>query len=191
MITSGTYYIAREVSGCISARTNVSVTVNSRPASPTGQATQLFGFSAKVSDLVMNQPNVSWFATYNDAVMQINQLSNNAPLLDGVTYYGILTGVNNCGSMPTAVLVQLDLSNAELDLAQLKYYPNPVDAELNISYTDNITKVEVFTLTGQKVLNSTFQLQEVKVDLSSLSSGTYMVKIETEKASQFIKIVKR
>jgi len=29
------------------------------------------------------------------------------------------------------------------------------------------------------------------VDLSGLSSGTYMVRIQTEKASQFIKIIKK
>ena len=191
VITSGSYYLAQELSGCISTRTNVSVTVNSRPGSPTGQMNQVFGFPARVSDLVMNQPNVSWFASYDDALMQINELSKNTPLQDGVTYYGILTGTNNCGSLPTPVEVTLFVSNAELDLAQLKYYPNPVDSELNISYIEEVTKVEVFTITGQKVLSSNYQSNEVKVDLSRLSSGTYLVRIDTEKASQFVKVIKK
>src|SRR5690606_35673089 len=46
VLTTGNYYIAEEVSGCISARTNVSVVVNARPASPTGALKQVFNFAA-------------------------------------------------------------------------------------------------------------------------------------------------
>ena len=192
VITSGSYYIARENMGCISNRTNVAVNVSTRPASPTGQATQLFNFSAKVSNLVMNEPNVKWFLSANDATKLTNELSATTPLTDATTYYGILTNANNCGSLvPTAVKVTINLSNAELDLTQLKYYPNPVDSELNISYIEEINKVEVFTITGQRVFGNDYQGNEVKVDLSRLSAGTYLVKIETAKASQFVKIVKK
>jgi len=191
VITAGTYYIAFENSGCSSTRTQVVVTVSARPTSPTGQTNQLFYYSARVSNLVMNQPNVIWFASYNDAVRQQNQLSSNHFLQNGATYYGILTGTNNCGSLPTPVTVELNLSNPELDLAQLKYFPNPVDSELNITYIEEVTKVEVFTITGQKVLSNNYQSNEVKVDLSRLSSGTYLVRIDTEKASQFVKVIKK
>ncbi|WCM41013.1 glycine-rich protein [Flavobacterium sp. CBA20B-1] len=191
VITSGTYYIAQENSGCISARTQVSVNVGARPNSPTGQTTQGFSFAAKVSDLIMNQPNVRWFASYDDALDQVGQLSPSAPLQNGATYYGILVSTNGCGSYPTAVTVEVTVSTQELDLTQLKYYPNPVDSALHISYNEAITKVEVFTLTGQKVMSNEFNAIEVTTDLSRLSSGTYLVKVETAKASQFIKVVKR
>ncbi|SEI03308.1 Por secretion system C-terminal sorting domain-containing protein, partial [Paenimyroides aquimaris] len=107
------------------------------------------------------------------------------------TYYGILIGANGCGSLPLAVEVTVSLSVQELDLAQLSYYPNPADSELNISYIEEINKVEIFTITGQKVLSKEFKSREVKVDLSGLSAGTYMLRIQTEKASQFIKIIKK
>src|SRR5690606_884174 len=102
VITAGTYYIAFKNPGCTSAKTQVIVTVSARPTSPTGQTNQLFGFSARISNLVMNQPNVIWFASYADAVRQQNPLSVNHLLQNGATYYGILTGTNNCGSLPTA-----------------------------------------------------------------------------------------
>ncbi|UUV22592.1 glycine-rich protein [Paenimyroides aestuarii] len=191
VITSGTYYIAQENSGCISARTQVSVNVGARPNSPTGQTTQGFSFAAKVSDLVMNQPNVRWFASYDDAIDQVGQLSPSTLLQTGATYYGILVSNNGCGSYPTAVTVEVTVSTQELDLTHLKYYPNPVDSALHISYNEAITKVEVFTLTGQKVMSNEFNAIEVTTDLSRLSSGTYLVKVETAKASQFIKVVKR
>src|SRR5690606_26094566 len=119
VITSGTYYIANELAGCISARKNVAVNVSTRPVSPTGQATQTFGPTKTVSDIKMDQPNVSWFASYDDAVKQINEIAKTTQLQDQTTYYGILTNANGCGSMPTAVLIKIDLGVQELDLAQL------------------------------------------------------------------------
>lgn len=192
VITSGSYYIANANANCISARKNIAVNVSARPASPTGQTTQLFNFSAKVSNLKMNEPNVKWFLTSDDATKLMNELSPNTPLIDATTYYGVLVNPNNCGSLiPTAVTVTINLGNESLDLTALKYYPNPVDSELNISYIEEIKKVEIFTITGQRVFGNAYQGNEVKVDLSRLSSGTYLVKIETAKASQFVKIVKK
>ncbi|WCM41012.1 glycine-rich protein [Flavobacterium sp. CBA20B-1] len=191
VLTSGSYYIAQENAGCISTRTNVAVNVSPVPNSPTGQTTQTFPYPAKVSDLVMNQPNVKWYASANDAMEMINELAPSTFLMSNTTYYGIIVNPNNCGSAPTAVTVILSVSTQELDLTQLKYYPNPVDSALHISYNEAITKVEVFTLTGQKVMSNEFNAIEVTTDLSRLSSGTYLVKVETAKASQFIKVVKR
>src|SRR5690606_10149328 len=61
VITPGTYYIAQEVSGCISTRTSVSVTVAERPESPTGLAKQTLHPSKSVSDIITNKPNVRWY----------------------------------------------------------------------------------------------------------------------------------
>lgn len=192
LITSGTYYIANELSGCMSARRNVAVNVSSVPLSPTGATFQTFLFAATIGDLRMNEPNVSWFATYTDAIDQVNELPDTTPLIDKAKYYGIIVGGNNCASTPTEVEVEVKtVGLLELDLAQLRYFPNPVDTELNINYIEDIKKVEVFTITGQKVFTNEFTSNEIRVDLSSLSSGTYMVRIETKTASQFVKIVKR
>src|SRR5690606_2308893 len=176
---------------CISTRTSVSVTVAERPESPTGLAKQTLHPSKSVSDIITNKPNVRWYASYDDAIRQTNELPKATPVQDQTTYYGILIGSNGCGSLPLAVEVTVSLGVQELDLAQLSYYPNPADSELNISYIEEINKVEVFTITGQKVLVKEFNSNEVKVDLSGLSSATYMVRIQTEKASQFIKIIKK
>lgn len=191
LIKAGSYYIAEEVSGCISNRTKVDVVVNARPSNPTGQLIQTFGSKNVVADLKMNQTGVEWYGSINDALSLTNRLANNKLLENDVTYYGIIRGTNNCPSYPTGVKVIIDLSNSELDLTHLKYYPNPIDSELNIEYNEVIKKVEVYTITGQKILSKEFDSEQIKVDLSNCSSGTYMVRIETDKASQFIKIVKK
>lgn len=191
LITSGSYYLAQEVSGCTSGRTLVYVTVNNRPTSPTGQATQNFNFKATVADLTMSQNDVAWFETYDDAVERSNELSKATPLEDSTTYYGSLISTNGCSSIPTPVTVTLNLGIPELDLAHLRYYPNPVESDLKISYTEAIEKVEVYTLLGQQVFSSDFNSKDVSIDMSRFSAGTYVIRIATHSASQFVKVIKK
>ncbi len=191
VITTGTYYISQVQSGCETARATVSVTVTPRPLAPTGNATQKFVDSAMVSNFVMNEPNVAWFASYNDAVNNENQLPSYHPLEDGKTYYGVIVGPNGCTSLPTAVKVQITLGTNDLDLAALRYYPNPTDSELTVSYKDAIKQIEVYDILGKQVKTQAFDSKEVRLNVSNLAAGTYMVKVKTDAGSQFIKIVKR
>ena len=74
------------------------------------------------------------------------------------------------------------------ELLEAEIYPNPVQNVLNINVDNAIKSVEVFTLQGQKVLNSTSN----QVDMSSLNSGIYLVKITDENNSIATKkVVKR
>ncbi len=193
VLQTGDYYIAQDLSyGCTSARANIAVTVYSIPASPTGQTIQAFNSVATIADLLMNETNVLWFASYNDAVQQINQLPQNYQLQHNETYYGILIGEAGCVSNPTAVYVTMfDVSTEEFDLAALKYYPNPTDTELNIEYVNKIKKIEIFTLSGQLVISRNYNTNQVKIDLSELSAANYIVKIQTADASQIVKIIKK
>ncbi len=190
-LTTGNYYIAQEASGCISSRTKVYVTVNTRPGSPTGMEQQSFNFKATVADLKMDQNNVVWFETYDDAMKQTNQLPPAVPLQDGVTYYAALISANGCSSLPSPVQVTINLAIQDMDLAQLRYYPNPVEANLNISYAEAIRNIEIYSISGQLLLSKSFDASEIQLDLSNLSAGTYTVRINTSNSSKFIKIIKK
>src|SRR5690606_15479980 len=139
------------------------------------------------ANLQMTSSNVKWFATYQDAWMQVNELPSTRLLQTGSTYYGILVGSSGCGSLPFPVEVTVVLGNESFDLAKLNYYPNPVTDELNINYIDDIVSVEVYSITGQKIIHKQFNSKEVKVDMSSVQSGNYMIRIVTNDAVQFIK----
>jgi len=191
VLTSGYYYVAIESYGCISNRKSVHVQVNKRPSSPTGSLVQNFNYQAKVANLVMNQLNVVWYLSYNDAINKMNALGASDLLVDATTYYGVIVDANSCNSYPTAVKVGVTLGTNDLDLEQLKYYPNPVDSELVISYIDPLENVEIYDVTGKRVFKQKYESKYVTIDFSRFSSGTYMVKIVTEKGSQFIKIIKK
>lgn len=82
------------------------------------------------------------------------------------------------------------LSTKGFDAATFDYYPNPVKDFLNLSYSQKISDVTVFNLLGQQVFSKTIGQNQSKIDLSNLSKGAYLVKINSEDQTQTIKIVK-
>ncbi|WKW47581.1 choice-of-anchor L domain-containing protein [Myroides sp. JBRI-B21084] len=190
-LTTGYYYVAIDYTGCVSDRRKVHVKVNTRPSSPTGATSQVFNKASTVANLVMNQPNVTWYLSYNDAVNRMNPLDITDVLVDGTIYYGVVIDANGCPSYPTAVKVTLLLSTNTFDTTNLKYYPNPVVNELVINYSENIKQVEVYNMAGKQVFKNTYDDSTIKIDFSHFSSGTYIVKLATENQSQTIKIIKK
>lgn len=74
-------------------------------------------------------------------------------------------------------------------LENINIYPNPVKNELNIKGLDNeLKKVSIYNVTGQKVISQTDGLKTINT--SSLSPGVYFINLETTEASKTIKIVK-
>lgn len=81
-------------------------------------------------------------------------------------------------------------ATSEFDISQLKYAPNPVSNNFSISYKDTIDKVELFNVLGQKVLESSFNSNEIKLDLSKLIPSTYFVKVYSNNHSRTVTIIK-
>jgi hypothetical protein len=82
------------------------------------------------------------------------------------------------------------LGNNSFDSAGFAYYPNPVKNILSLSYTGNISEVKVFNLLGQQVIAKAVGSNLGQIDMSSLSPGTYMVKITAENQQKTIKVIK-
>ncbi len=59
-------------------------------------------------------------------------------------------------------------------------YPNPAYQSLNIVTTANINHVEIFTMAGQKVAEQRCNGTQAKLNVSTLASGMYLMKIYTE-----------
>ena len=74
-------------------------------------------------------------------------------------------------------------------------YPNPVSNALNISLGSanlnlNETSIKVFALSGQKVLETKPNSKNIKLDVSQLNSGIYMLMISDTSKNITRKIVK-
>ncbi|MFI0490489.1 T9SS type A sorting domain-containing protein, partial [Flavobacterium sp.] len=70
-------------------------------------------------------------------------------------------------------------------------YPNPTQSSWTItSGSDAITSVQIFDVLGQSVYAKTTSSNEVSVNASNLSKGTYLAKVATANGSSTIKLVK-
>ncbi|WP_442787770.1 GEVED domain-containing protein [Flavobacterium suncheonense] len=83
------------------------------------------------------------------------------------------------------------LSAGSFDMTAFKAYPNPVTNVLNLSYSSEISSVEVFSMLGQRVLTEKLSANQVQVDISNLPSGNYMVKVTADGLTKSIKVVKQ
>lgn len=70
------------------------------------------------------------------------------------------------------------------------YYPNPVKNSLSISNGSTITKIEITSLLGQKIMTKKINDLQTEINLSSLSKGVYFVKVMSEGQEKTMKIIK-
>jgi len=87
-------------------------------------------------------------------------------------------GNNNFGVVHFC-LEELDTSGiADAIVEGFKMYPNPVENTLHLSAVNTIDALSVYNMLGQEVLQSTPSTTEVALDMSSLPTGTYIVKVQ-------------
>lgn len=83
------------------------------------------------------------------------------------------------------------LSSADFDTTAFKAYPNPIKDVLNLSYSTEISSVEVYNMLGQKVLTNTLNVAQGQIDMSNLNAGSYIVKVTADGLTKTIKVVKQ
>ena len=82
----------------------------------------------------------------------------------------------------------LTVSNFNAKPLEITLFPNPTKDKFTIATVAEIATVEIYSAQGQKVLTATQKI----IDMSSLASGVYFVKIETtEKIQTIQKLVKQ
>lgn len=73
----------------------------------------------------------------------------------------------------------------------LSYFPNPVNDKLTLKAQQNIQSVSVLNMLGQEVLRTKMNVQRGELDMSSLQSGAYFVKVSINDTVETIKIIKK
>lgn len=180
-----------------SAENSFVVTVANVPA-PTGDNTQTIstpiGTDVTIEDIeadVVANGTITWYATEEDAMAGENPLAANTVIAQNATYYATQT-VDTCTSVDVfAVLVDIVLDRDGFDVKAFTYHPNPVQNVLNISYSSEITSVTVFNLLGQLVISQQSNANDVRVDMSSLADGAYVVNVTAGATVKTIKVIKK
>jgi len=167
-----------------------------------------FSFVAPASGLVtaLLTPGTMTSLNYNlysnacvDTPAPIGTCRSNVTAANSQSYTGLTPGAtyyiqvwSNSSEQGTFTLRLTDdgLGNADFDSASFSYYPNPVRNTLNLSYSQEISSVEVYNLLGQKVRAISINANQVQVDMSNLPSAAYIVKVTANNQVKTIKVIK-
>jgi hypothetical protein len=79
----------------------------------------------------------------------------------------------------------------DVDLSDLRIYPNPVDGNFVtiLSPVNGIKYVQVFDINGRMVMDTS--INNNTLDVSSINSGFYMIKVTINGQSKISKLVVR
>jgi len=154
-------------------------------AAPTGNAFQTLSEGQTLADLVVAGENLTW---YSDDNLE-NQIPSTTVAEDNTTYFVTQT-VDECTSEALAVTVEVTLSTGDFNLVSLKAHPNPTSDFVTVSYNNDITNVAVINMLGQTLMTKNVNANTTQIDMTSLPTGNYFVKVTVEGAVKTIKIVK-
>ncbi len=130
-----------------------------------------------------------WQALPNKTNAEIMQLVRESASQYETPDYFLGYGIPNLQlALNSALSIDLDVEN------ELSIYPNPVQQELYIVFTENTEniKLELYNILGKQVIYKTIYKNEPSINLESLSSGIYIVRLQADnKKSKTFKLIKK
>jgi hypothetical protein len=160
-------------------------------SAPTGATSQTLNSGQTIADIAVTGNNIIWYSSSAEALSNSNPLAPSTVLVSGSTYYAMQT-VNGCTSTsPLAVLVTINLSNANFEVNGIEYYPNPVINNLNLNYTQAIESVSIYNSIGQQIKFVEPNSPNSIIDMSSLPEGNYILQIVSNGKHHVIKVSKK
>jgi hypothetical protein len=183
-VSAGTTTITYTTSdGC---QTRMIITVNLSPA-PTGANNQTVSQGSTLANLLVTGQNIVWYSTPFEGT----PLTLNTPLVNGTTYYASQT-INGCESQDRLpVTVQFTLNNNEFDSINIVYNPNPVIDILYIKASTELKNAKICNVLGQTIFQQRFNSNEIQLNMSDFSTGTYFVIVESDERKETFKILKK
>lgn len=83
------------------------------------------------------------------------------------------------------------LSTAGFENSTISFYPNPTNNSVNFSSSETIERISLYNLLGQEVLSKQVNSDRFSLDLSNLSNGTYIAKLNSNEKLESTRIIKR
>ncbi len=156
-------------------------------AAPTAEANQLYVAGKTLADLtVTHTGTLKWFA---DQALT-TELPSTTVVESGKTYY-VLQVSDTCTSASISITVTPTLAVNDTKGSAIKYYPNPVVNQFTIDSNEIIDNIEVYSFTGKLVLTKVINSKNTTLNLSTLMSGNYIVKVSGSGKTEIIKIIKK
>lgn len=110
-------------------------------------------------------------------------------------YYWRVRATNTCDEGPFSsgfkFTTKEQLGVNDQSIEGLVVYPNPAKNILNISASTVITNVEVMNVLGQVLISETLNTNEKQVDISTLSTGNYFIRVTSNTSTKVLQIIKQ
>ena len=103
-----------------------------------------------------------------------------------------ITGIGRTDDDLKGFVIKLpaSLGTDNVQNSKVSVYPNPVHDVLYFKNADKVSSVEVYNMVGQKVLSTT-AIAKDGLDVSKLSKGAYVVKVQTGTQTESVKLLKK
>ena len=169
-----------------------------RNFNPAGEVIQLYtqNFTASNYEFRINIENNN----NQEDVYLVDNYLNTSHLIDSNVYTHSFTVDSNIPASIDANRFQIGIntnvfSNDSFEHNGLSVYPNPVVDLVNINlaeFTGEVNSVSLFDITGKlvKTKEVTEALNTISLDMSSYSSGVYIIKLKTDEGQFNTKIIK-
>ena len=107
------------------------------------------------------------------------------------TYYIMVEGFDVAsGNFSLAVSCE-SLGTEDVDLSGFNYYPNPTNETINFSALENIERVTIYNLLGQKVVDQSMDVAVGVLNVANLAKGTYIMKVIVGSKTGTFKVIKK
>ncbi len=100
---------------------------------------------------------------------------------------------NSCGSVEVSFPIYLKscstshvTTNNWMPLHELKIYPDPANTEITIT-GPMVSSISITNLIGQTIYTNHYNSEKVQIDISSLPTGVYFIKVNGTEVRKFIK----
>ncbi|MEL1244075.1 T9SS type A sorting domain-containing protein [Flavobacterium sp. DGU11] len=190
LVTGTTYYATQVSNECESGAAEVSVTVHATPAMPGGDDVQDFNPGETIASLNVTTETgatVTWYIMDGSDFVVAD---TDTELEDGVIYY-CAQSANGCESEFRAIEANELLSTGAFGLKNLMVYPNPANDLLTVSNDSSISLITITNLLGQKVMDVNGDSNEMKVNVSQLAQGSYILQVYSGSGLTSVKIAKK
>ena len=176
----------RDANGCLQIGT-LNLTINKTPVIDIegnwmlhpGESTTLKAVPTAGSDPIRNNGyKWSWGDTIvRDSVVTINNVTSNLDILLEAT------SIKNCTDT-NWITITANVGIDEVEGLQVNIYPNPASRYINIESAEPMTDVVIYNTVGQQVISRTVEGNHTQLDLGSLASGHYTLRINGADGNQ-------
>lgn len=113
------------------------------------------------------------------------------PIGETVVTYNLVYNDEIIDTCSFTVIVDKNVSTDDFAANELSIFPNPVLDIININSSQNISSIQIYSISGALIKTVEINNNVVQLDLNDLNSGIYFLKNNTEGNTKMYKIIKK